>query len=569
MTSGVAPGGGAPASVGEGHVRSAAPRRLNPIWIREMQQAARFTMTPILLAVLTSAMALLLCAIGGIASVSTAPAEVGHVLYQVFFSLAYAVVTWIAPAIAASTVASERGGRTWEALLLTGMTPTEVARGKFLAALTYIGAYVVMLAPVGALPFLFGGVTAVEVVMAFVLLGVFAVLGVAFGLSVSARFTSSAAAVVVTLLVSSNLSIAGYLGLGVGISFGVHELWSGVTAGAPVWMPTAYVRGDFGLEYVAILVFAPLVFTLVPAWFLYEATIASMASPSEDRSSGLRRWLMVCTPLVTLACVAALPVAPSDEFAAAALATTVLWTFLTFAVFVVAGEPLGPSRRVRVRWDREGATRLGRYLGPGLMNASTMVLGLGFGALLTVGVAGVVLELWRGGPSAEVDALRVALFTAYVASFFGFQVGFGAWCRSRAGGASLPRFLQAGALLVAFLGPWVLMAIAGLLTRGADGSYVVASPSPVYAAYMMELVASTRPERESLLLAGVVAALGWLVLGVALLGAAGRRASKVVAEHAAAIARLEAALEAEDAAAREEVEVVPSAPGVRGPRELA
>lgn len=560
MTAGVAPGAESPSPAPE---PGSAARRLNPIWVREMQQAARFTLTPILLAVLTSAMALLLCSIGGIASVSTAPAEVGHVLYQVFFSLAYAVVTWVAPAIAAATVASERGGRTWEALMLTGMSATEIARGKFLASLTYIGAYVVMLAPVGALPFLFGGVTAVEVVMAFVLLAVFGVLGVAFGLSVSARFSSAAAAVVVSLIVSSNLSLAAYLGLGVGLSFGVHELWSGVTAGAPVWMPTAYVRGDFGLEYLAILVLAPLVFTLVPAWFLYEATIASMASPSEDRSSGLRRWLLACTPLVTLACAAAVPVAPSDEFAAAATATTVLWCFLGFAVFVIAGEPLGPSRRVLVHWERQGASRLRRYLGPGLMNASTLLLGLGGAALLAVGVVGVALELWRGGPSSELDALRVAVFTLYAACFFGFQVGFGAWCRARAVGAGLPRFLQAAALVVAFLGPWVLMAIAGLLTRGADESFVFAAPSPTYAVYMMDILDSSRPERESLLVAGVGAALGWLSLGIALLGAASRRARRVVGAHAAAIARLEAALEAEDTASREDVEAVPSVPGVR------
>ncbi len=44
-----------------------------------------------------------------------------------------------------------------------------IARGKFLAAYTNIAMYIVMLAPAGALPFLFGGVTATEVLAAFAL----------------------------------------------------------------------------------------------------------------------------------------------------------------------------------------------------------------------------------------------------------------------------------------------------------------------------------------------------------------------------------------------------------------
>ena len=86
----------------------------------------------------------------------------------------------VGPAVAANSIASEREGRTWEAVLLTGLSPTVIARGKFLAAFTAIAMYIVMLAPVGALPFLFGGVTATEVVLAFAGLFLIALLSVAF-----------------------------------------------------------------------------------------------------------------------------------------------------------------------------------------------------------------------------------------------------------------------------------------------------------------------------------------------------------------------------------------------------
>ena len=170
--------------------------------MRELKQAARLQRTPIILSVVTGMMTLLICSVGGVASTTAEPAKVGVGIFHTFFSLAYAVVTWIGPAVAANTIAGERSGRTWEALQLTGLGPRRIARGKFLAAYTYICLYIVMLVPVGALPFLFGGVTATEVLIAFLILFLLAALAVAFGLSVSAKFQSPAAAIIVTLLVA-------------------------------------------------------------------------------------------------------------------------------------------------------------------------------------------------------------------------------------------------------------------------------------------------------------------------------------------------------------------------------
>jgi hypothetical protein len=103
----------------------------NPILIRELKQAARLTRTPFILMTLTAMAALLLCSIGGLASLSLDPARTGVAIFHTFFSLAYFVVTLAGPALASNSIASERDGRTWEALLLTGLSPGIVARGKF------------------------------------------------------------------------------------------------------------------------------------------------------------------------------------------------------------------------------------------------------------------------------------------------------------------------------------------------------------------------------------------------------------------------------------------------------
>src|SRR6185369_2428509 len=174
----------------------------NPVWMRELRQSARLQRTPVILMTITVAVALLICSVGGIASVTAEPAKVGVGIFHTFFSLAFALVTWLGPAVAASTIAGEKNGRTWEALALTGLSPARIARGKFLAAYTYLGLYLVMLAPVGALPFLFGGVTATEVILAFFCCFVFAALAVAFGLALSSKFQSTASAIIVTLIIA-------------------------------------------------------------------------------------------------------------------------------------------------------------------------------------------------------------------------------------------------------------------------------------------------------------------------------------------------------------------------------
>ncbi|MCA9593153.1 MAG: ABC transporter permease [Myxococcales bacterium] len=518
----------------------------NPVWMRELRQAARLGRTPIILAVITGVMALLMCSVGGVASVSTEPAKVGVVLFHVFFSLAFAVVTWVAPAVAASTIASERSGRTWEALLLTGLGAPTIARGKFLASLSYISLYIVMLAPVGVLPFLFGGVTATEVITAFALLFLLGALSVAFGLSISSQFSSSAVAIVVTLLVAIPLSLLLYLLGGVALSFAAHELWPQVPKGPPVWLPTAYARADFGLEYVAFLVVTPLLCVTIPAWFFYEVTVANMASMSDDRSTGIRRWALVSLPAFALASLIPAFAVPSDEWAAVTLSMGVTFLFAVFVAFVFAGEPLGPSRRVQVHWDRTGVGRLRRYLGPGVMRASSLLLMLSLGAIGIQLVAGVLIVMGKGGSSVGDDATRVVSFGLYAAAFLVFVVGFVAWTRARSMSATVPRVLLVGVLFLATLGPWLAMAIAGILTDGSDEALLVASPSPTYVFVLMNAIGKSGSERELALTAAAVCAAGWGFLGAGLMAAAGVRSRRVIASHERSLERVEALLRSEE-----------------------
>jgi hypothetical protein len=491
-------------------------RQPNPIWIRELRQSARQTRTPVILAVLTGMMTLLIASIGGVLSTTAEPAQVGIGVFHTFFSLAFAVVTWVGPAVAAATIASERNGRTWEALLLTGLTPASIARGKFLASFTYVGLYVVMLAPVGGLSFLFGGVTPAEVLLAFALLLLLAALSVAFGLAVSSKLASPAVSILVTLFVAVPLSIVVYVSGGVGLSFAVRELWPSLTGGAPVWLPTAYVRADFGLTYLVFLVLFPVVATVIPGWLFYEVTIANMASPSDDRSTRLRVWLLVCAPLITAAMTASgLALRKVDWFLAG---VTVCWVFFVFAAFLLAGEPLGPSARVEVRWSRAKINRWRRALGPGIGRATLLAAALTCVCLVLLTVAGLRFATSRDE--------RYALLSigGYALGFSLFCLGFSAWARARANAAAVPRVLLAGVAFVALIGPYVAMAIGGIFADSSPRMLLVAAPSPAFAFAVVDRFRSPGGEADLYALAGVVASTGWGLLGLGLLGAGTARA---------------------------------------------
>ncbi|MGK3999707.1 ABC transporter permease [Sorangium sp. So ce1024] len=523
----------------------------NPIWIRELKQAARLARTPVILLALAVLMTLLIASIGGMVSRDIAPAKTGVILFQVFFSVAYFVVALVGPAVAANSIASEREGRTWEAVLLTGIPPGEIARGKFLAAYTAIAMYVVMLAPVGAMPFLFGGITAMEVVIAFAFLFLIALLSVAFGLAISSTMASLRAAILVTLLLAFPLSICLFMAGGAGLSVAAHMAWPEVPEGPPIWLPVAYQRAPFGLDYALFLIALPIAAIAVPAWFLYQVTVANLTSESDDRSSGLKTWFAVCTPVIAAAAaVPACLVKPTDRLPATMAGMCAMFAYLTFCVFLFAGEPIGPSRRVEVHWARIGAGRLRRFLGPGVPRSAHLLLAAGVPSVVALWAVGHRLILGATLTSPEVQTRQLEYFAVYALAFYVFLVGLGAFLRARTASPMIARVLLLSLLFAIAVGPWIIAAIAGLVAElgTSDRALLVAAPSPFYAFAMVSK--ATHGDPEPAVIVGYAAAVGWAAVGLGLLASARARCAAIIAQRDAAFAQTSALLAQEDEAAR-------------------
>jgi hypothetical protein len=504
--------------------------RKNPVLARELRQATRTGRAVLLLLILAVLVGLFTLGLGSILNM-TRSASVGPLLFQIFFSLSYFIVGIVGPALSAVGLASERDGRTWDALLLTGMDIRAIARGKFLASTTALGLFLLMIAPASLLCSVLGGVRLGEILVAFVLLAIIAVLSAAFGTSVGARSYGTVSATFIALVSALAAVPLLYFGVGVGFSFLAHATWPEVPMAAPVWLPLAYERSRLDGWYLLLLIVLPLLVSTLALWFFYEMTVARLLGESDDRASGLKRWYLVSLPLV--AAIAAVPgwmTRGPSRLGAFLGGLGGLLLFLVFCAFVFAGDALGVSRRIEFRWQQRGAGWLARVMGPGLVQTSMLLL---VSSLLIIGLfaLGGAAMLSGGTRDAMPPPTAVSLLTCgeVWSAFFVFIVGFLVWSRVRANSVGGARVLTlfVGALAMAL--PWIGFLIFGYaLSKRVHDALIIAAPSPLYAFTMVSAI--LRGDPQVALTAGLACSLGWIAMGLTLFGLGARRATRLVAE---------------------------------------
>jgi hypothetical protein len=130
-------------------------------------------------------------------------------------------------------------------------------------------------------------------------------------------------------------------------------------------------------------------------------------------------------------------------------------------------------------------------------------------------------------------------------SFLVFLCGLSAFFRTRSEGATAPRVLLVVTILVLLIGPWIAMAIAGVVTHSSDDAMALAAPSPTYAFVLAEAIQHSAPNLSSLLLPGIVCAAGYALFGVGFLAMAAGRAHTRLGKEGERLTQLEAMLDAE------------------------
>ncbi len=553
----------------------------NPLLVRELRQALRMPRMPWQIAAVVALVGLGMISIGSLEGPKGRPAELGVWLFQGFVSVLFLYVALMAPATAAGAIATEREGRTLEPLLLTGLSARDVARGKLLAAYGTIGLQVLALFPLAAIPFLFGGVTAVELVVAMLGVMIVAALGVAFGLAVASRTQTLRAALAVSIVVpAAMIPFAFGIVIAVGESVRRHK-WPSLQGEGPIWWAGAYTSVPFGLDYVLWLVLWPLVVLGLPLWLFTTLTASNLAGSSDDRSTGPKRWYLGATVALSVVGFLTCFRVQADAARGAAVVMQVLIAALAMlGVSLLVGEPLAPSRLVRARWERQGAGPLRRFLGPGLVRGAVLQIACATFALVACWAGGVLgsqpgglrnvigVASTTSGRSGVASALAIVVL--YTLMFAVFLIGLGAFLRTRKRSAApaVARAWTIASAIIAVVVPWIGVAILGSFERG-PGVANFAAPSPAFAYNAYEKELNRYGDGVDHTIVALAAALAWGAIGLVLLGVAWERARRAIAVEERALILTERRLDEDEDDDDEAEDVAPQAPPLPGTRSTS
>ena len=530
----------------------------NPLLVRELRQSLRVPRLPWTITAAVALIGLGMLSIGSLQGPNGRPAELGSRLFQAFVSILLLYVSLVGPATAAGAIALEREGKTLEPLLLTSLSPADVARGKFLAAYGTLGVQVIALLPLAAIPLLFGGVTPVELLVCFVFVAAVAAVAVGFGLAVASRTQTLRGALAVAIL----LPAAGAPAIFALITFigdsVARKRWPFLTGG-PIWWSTAYTTVPFGFDYVVWLIVWPLLVLVLPFWLFSTLTASNLAGANDDRSSGLKRWFLGATLLLSAAFFVTcfrVDVETSPNAALAGIVVVALLLIMTAGLFV--GEPLSPSRLVRARWERTRAGIFTRMLGPGLMRGAALQIFLGavmLAACYAGGVLGSTSTGLRhllgvastGSPRASTPG-ALAIVVAYALMFDVFLVGLGAFLRTgrRGDSVAVARAWTVAVAVVAAIVPWIIFTILGSILHDERSAILFACPSPLFAIYAFIQEAQHLGDPFHVTVAALCAALGWGAIGLVFLGIAWERGRKQILSGERHARATDKKLEAED-----------------------
>ncbi|GAC1561387.1 MAG: hypothetical protein NVS3B10_19220 [Polyangiales bacterium] len=558
----------------------------NPLLVRELRQSLRLARLPWTITAAVALIGLGMLSIGSLESTKGRSAQLGVTLFQAFVSILVLYVALVGPATAAGSIALEREGKTLEPLMLTSLSAKDIARGKFLAAYATLVVQVVAIFPLAAIPLLFGGVTAVALLVGAVDVMAIAAVAVAFGLSVASRTQTLRGALAVSILLPAG---AAPFGFGLVTVLGevlARRRWPFLTGG-PIWWSTAYTSVPFGLDYAVWLLAWPLIALVLPYWLFRAVTAANLAGPNDDHASGIKRWFVGASLLLSGAIfVTPFRVDVGSAPFASLLGQALVATLLSVMILILCGEPLAPSRLVRARWERNRAGALTRFLGPGLMRGAALhvllamvMLGAFYaGGLLAsspVGLREKIGVASAGLPRAGIGGAH-AIVVAYTLMFDVFLLGLAALLRTRGGSGDKVAVARAWTIVAAIVAtcvPWIVATISGTLVADERSAVLFAAPSPLFAIYAFnrELQAGVDPFRITASALG--AAFVWGAIGLVLLGIAWERARKIVVQGDRVAKVTDRKLEAEDEEGVDDDEEEPPAalpppplPGASGPK---
>jgi ABC-type transport system involved in multi-copper enzyme maturation permease subunit len=265
----------------------------------------------------------------------------GRELFPVYFSGLALALGAVGGTLGSTVIVHEREARALEALKFSSLRPRSIVVGKFAAVVLAEVAIVVCTLPLLAFVLAMGGVSLGETFVATAVSLGCGVMTASVGVAVSAHASETRRSLLVSLVASSLIGIGVCIWLAVGSDLG---RWYG-----PFGIVRAYFDAPFDAKYLTVLVVIPAYAVATLLWLGYAAATSGLMDPSEDRGLPLKRWTAgaYATGAFAVAmCTRATGEGGEGSVAGGAMiATGVLATVL---LFVFAGEPVRPTRRMQV-----------------------------------------------------------------------------------------------------------------------------------------------------------------------------------------------------------------------------
>ncbi|HYM49176.1 MAG TPA: ABC transporter permease [Candidatus Limnocylindrales bacterium] len=224
----------------------------NPIVAKEYRSRMRTIRSPL-------AMTLYVLALGGLGwavfSNLASSASIGQgggagsygqslFIFLIFFQMV--LLTFITPALTSAAISGERERQTIDLLFCTRVPPFSILWGKLLASMSFVILLLVVSVPIFSLVFLFGGIEADQVLMAFAVTAMSALALGAIGIFFSTLMRRTLASTVLSYAAAFTLVFAT---LGWGLLFPTEV--TPLSTQAPAPPAVTYASPLFGLSWIA------------------------------------------------------------------------------------------------------------------------------------------------------------------------------------------------------------------------------------------------------------------------------------------------------------------------------
>jgi ABC-2 type transport system permease protein len=198
----------------------------NPVTVKELRGRMRrgrayviITIYLIMMSVLVGLVYLGLASTANNVGNSSSAQAVGKVVFGIVVGVEMMMVCFVAPALTAGAISSERERQTYDLLRTTLLPTRSLVLGKLTSALSFLLLLLVVGFPLQALASLFGGVAIEEVLVAFLLLAVSALTFSTIGLLVSSLMKSTLASTVISYVAAIIVVFGEPTLIGIALSF--------------------------------------------------------------------------------------------------------------------------------------------------------------------------------------------------------------------------------------------------------------------------------------------------------------------------------------------------------------